>query len=85
MTKVIVISWPDGRIEAMCAGENVDLVVLSIDGGGPIKVANEEMEGMPQNVLFETVCDHLSPEIQDGRLDLVKLNNALEKKDQTAQ
>lgn len=78
MIQVVCILNKDGDLALMGATEDVEIVLVTeVERVRKLRLENIALSEMTPQDLQAAVCDHLSHELQTGRLDLVQLNNAL--------
>lgn len=78
MTTIVLALKSNGDLYAVGATEDTEIVLVTEEHPArALRVENIELREIPLEELHATTCDHLSMELQAGRLNLVKLNQAL--------
>lgn len=78
MTTMALALDLDGNLSLLGATDDVHIVLLKdADRRAPIRLECIDLKSEPLEQLHASVCDDLCREIQTGRLDLSKLNDAL--------
>lgn len=78
MTTIVLALKRNGDLYSVGATEDVEIVLITeTERVRKLKVETMDLKGMESQDLQAATCDHLSYELQTGRLDLVELNNAL--------